>query len=262
METVMTATSQAISPKRAQYAFLLPWYLRDLYKYLLTFAGMTTTYVGFRIYQGAFGVSAGLDSTQPAFATHWMRLLYIEAIFLAIVFPTLWGYLWFTRDRNLDTITPKEEITRYFTLTMWISIYTFAVYWAGSYFAEQDNSWHQVAIRDTPFTANHIIEFYFNFPFYTLMGGSAWLYARTRLPLYAKGISLPLTLAVIGPFMIFVSVGFNEWGHTFWFREEFFAAPIHWGFVTGVWFALGVGGILLQQVIRLIPLLDQIADAP
>jgi methane/ammonia monooxygenase subunit C len=177
------------------------------------------------------------------------------------LFPTLWGYLWFTRDRNLDAITPKEEITRYFTLTMWISIYTFAVYWAGSYFAEQDNSWHQVAIRDTPFTANHIIEFYFNFPFYILMGGSAWLYARTRLPLYAKGISVPLTLAVIGPFMIFVSVGFNEWGHTFWFREEFFAAPIHWGFVTGVWFALGVAGILLQQVVRLIELLDQIEDA-
>lgn len=175
--------------------------------------------------------------------------------------PDAWGYLWFTRDRNLDAITPKEEITRYFTLTMWISIYTFAVYWAGSYFAEQDNSWHQVSIRDTPFTANHIIEFYFNFPFYVLMGGSAWLYARTRLPLYAKGISLPLTLAVVGPFMIFVSVGFNEWGHTFWFREEFFAAPIHWGFVTGVWFALGVGGILLQQVSRLIQLLDQIEDA-
>jgi methane/ammonia monooxygenase subunit C len=31
--------------------------------------------------------------------------------------------------------------------------------------------------------------------------------------------------------MILVSVGFNEWGHTFWFREEFFAAPIHYGFV-------------------------------
>ncbi|MDD1612690.1 MAG: methane monooxygenase/ammonia monooxygenase subunit C, partial [Methylococcaceae bacterium] len=48
---------------------------------------------------------------------------------------------------------------------------------------------------------------------------------------------------------------------TFWFREEFFAAPIHWGFVIGVWFALGVGGILLQGVTRLIALLDQIEDA-
>jgi methane/ammonia monooxygenase subunit C len=167
----MTITSQEVLPVKPAHAnSALPWYLRDLYKYLLTFAGMTFIYVGFRIYQGAFGVSAGLDSTEPAFDTHWMRLLYIEAIFLAIVFPALWGYLWFTRDRNLDAIAPKEEITHYFTMTMWISIYTFAVYWAGSYFAEQDNSWHQVSIRDTPFTANHIIEFYFNFPFYVLLG--------------------------------------------------------------------------------------------
>ncbi len=258
----MSVTSHEIQPASAAHVrFGPPWYLRELYKYLATFAGLTVMYVGFRPYQGAFGVSAGLDSSEPAFATHWMRLLYIELAVLAAVFPALWGYLWLTRDRNMDAMSPKEEITRYFTLTMWISVYTFAVYWAGSYFAEQDNSWHQVSIRDTPFTANHIIEFYFNFPLYVLLGGSAWIYARTRLPLYAKGISVPLTLAVVGPFMILVSVGFNEWGHTFWFREEFFAAPIHWGFVIGVWFALGVGGILLQQVERLVQLLDKIEDA-
>jgi len=259
----MAVTSPDILPiPTGQQKTSLPWYIRDLHKYLATFAGLAVIYVGLRLYQGAYGVLAGLDSTEPAFETHWMRLFHIELGVLALVFPALWGYLWFTRDRNMEAMAPKEEIRRYFTLTMWISIYTFAVYWAGSYFAEQDNSWHQVSIRDTPFTANHIIEFYFNFPLYVLLGGSAWLYARTRLPLYAKGISLPLTLAVIGPFMILVSVGFNEWGHTFWFREEFFAAPIHWGFVIGVWFALGVGGILLQQVIRLVELLDQIEEIP
>ncbi|MCX7108910.1 MAG: methane monooxygenase/ammonia monooxygenase subunit C [Proteobacteria bacterium] len=259
----MAVTTSGHLPAPAEHEqSKLPWYIRDLHKYLLTFAGLTVMYVGLRLYQGAYGVLAGLDSTEPAFQTHWMRLFHIELGILALVFPALWGYLWLTRDQNLEAIAPKEEIRRYFTLTMWISIYTFAVYWAGSYFAEQDNSWHQVSIRDTPFTANHIIEFYFNFPLYVLLGGSAWLYARTRLPLYAKEISLPLTLAVIGPFMILVSVGFNEWGHTFWFREEFFAAPIHWGFVIGVWFALGVGGILLQQVNRMIELLDKIEDVP
>ncbi len=238
----------------------IPWYLKDLPSYLKGFAVLTVIYIGLRLYQGAFAVSTGLDSSDPAFEQHWMHLFYIELVIIAVFATGMWGYLWYSRDRKLDTLEPKEEIRRYFTLTMWISIYTFAVYWAGSYFAEQDNSWHQVAIRDTPFTANHIIEFYFNFPLYVILGGCAWLYARTRLPLYAKGISLPLTLAVVGPFMILVSVGFNEWGHTFWFREEFFAAPIHWGFVIGVWFALGVGGILLQGVTRLIELLDQIED--
>ncbi len=226
----------------AEQAKMPPWYLKDLYRYLSAFGILTAIYMGFRIYQGAYGVSTGLDSTEPAFDVYWMRLFNFNVTFVTLFAGVSWGYLWFSRDKKLDTLKPKEEIRRYFTLTMWISVYTFAVYWAGSYFAEQDNSWHQVAIRDTPFTANHIIEFYFNFPMYIILGGCAWLYARTRLPLYAKGISLPLTLAVVGPFMILVSVGFNEWGHTFWFREEFFAAPIHYGFVIGVWFALGVGG--------------------
>jgi methane/ammonia monooxygenase subunit C len=250
-EQVKVMTSQNKMP---------PWYLKDLYRYLSAFAVLTVIYMGFRIYQGVFAISTGLDSTEPVFEIYWMRLLYVELVIVALVASGFWGYLWFTRDKNLDKLEPKEEIRRYLTLTMWISVYTFAVYWAGSYFAEQDNSWHQVAIRDTPFTANHIIEFYFNFPLYIILGGCAWLYARTRLPLYAKGISLPLTLAVVGPFMILVSVGFNEWGHTFWFREEFFAAPIHWGFVIGVWFALGVGGILLQGVTRLIELLDGLEE--
>lgn len=256
----MATISEDITPSK-ENTTSLPWYLIDLPRYLKGFGLLTVIYIGLRLYQGAFAIAHGLDSTEPAFEQYWMRLFYIELVVIAAVAGGFWGYLWLTRDRNLDQLSPKEEIRRYFTLTMWISIYTFAVYWAGSYFAEQDNSWHQVAIRDTPFTANHIIEFYFNFPLYVILGGCAWLYARTRLPLYAQGISLPLTLAVFGPFMILVSVGFNEWGHTFWFREEFFAAPIHWGFVIGVWFALGVGGILLQGVTRLIELLDQIPDA-
>lgn len=258
----MAITTHEILPVPPAGLPQAPWYLRDVYKYLGGFGLLTAVYMGLRLYQGAYALSTGLDSTLPEYETHWMRLFYLELAVVAAVTGGLWGYLWTTRERNLATLEPREEIRRYFTLTMWISIYTFAVYWAGSYFAEQDNSWHQVVIRDTPFTANHIVEFYFNFPLYIILGGCAWLYARTRLPLYAQGISLPLTLAVFGPFMIFVSVGFNEWGHTFWFREEFFAAPIHWGFVIGVWFALGVGGILLQGVTRLIELLDQIEDAP
>ncbi|TAN50027.1 MAG: methane monooxygenase/ammonia monooxygenase subunit C [Methylococcaceae bacterium] len=239
----------------------LPWYLKDLYKYLGGFAVITVIYVGLRLYQGAYAVATGLDSTLPEYDAYWMRLFYGELITLMSFTAGLWSYLWFTRDRNPAALTPKAELRRHFALTMWISIYTFAVYWAGSYFAEQDNSWHQVVIRDTPFTANHIVVFYFSFPFYIMMGGSAWLYARTRLPTFAQGISLPLTLAVFGPFMILVSVGFNEWGHTFWFREEFFAAPIHWGFVIGGWFALAVGGILLQEVARMTELLDKLEDA-
>jgi methane/ammonia monooxygenase subunit C len=37
----------------------------------------------------------------------------------------LWWYLTSTRDRDLDALTPRNEIQRYFTLLMWIGIYGF-----------------------------------------------------------------------------------------------------------------------------------------
>ncbi|EDZ68295.1 hypothetical protein NOC27_1622, partial [Nitrosococcus oceani AFC27] len=34
--------------------------------------------------------------------------------------------------------------------------------------------------------------------------------------------------------------------HTFWFMEELFVAPLHWGFVFFAWFILAVFGVFLQ----------------
>ena len=51
--------------------------------------------------------------------------------------------------------------------------------------------------------------------------------------------------------MIIPNVGLNEWGHTFWFMEELFVAPLHWGFVFFGWMALGVFGVVLQLLLNL-----------
>lgn len=258
----METTTKKIPDAQSAVLYDAKWYLKYFKKYLATIAAILLMYVSITTYQYTFAESTGLDSTDPLFEEYWMNLFYIEVVFQLILIAGLGYYFWKHRDRNLDQLPPREELRRYLNLTMWISIYTFSVYWAGSYFAEQDNAWHQAAIRDNIFTANHVIEFYLCFPFYTIMGISSWLYARTQLPLNAKNISLPLTLAVAGPFMIFVAVGFNEWGHTFWFREELFGAYMHYAFVIGVWFALAVGGILLQCVMRMSELIVLINKDP
>lgn len=234
------------------------WYLKDIRTYVLGLLAILVMYVGIRLYQGAYSFETGLDSTMPMFKTYWYNMLYVEIALEVALAVGLWWYLTSTRDRDLDALTPKNEIQRHFTLLMWIGIYGFGVYWAGSYFAEQDNAWHQVAIRDTPFTPNHIVVFYLTFPLYAILGMATWLYARTRLPSFAKGISLPLTLAVVGPFMLLPAIGYNEWGHTFWFREELFASPVHYAFVVAVWFAHGLGGTLMQIVMRVSELLKQV----
>jgi len=146
-------------------------------------------------------------------------------------------------------------------LVMFLCVYTWAVYWAGSYFAEQDAAWHQVVTRDTSFTPSHIILFYLTFPLYIILGVGSLIWANTRLPMYRNyGVSLPHVLAIVGPFMILPNVGLNEWGHAFWFMEELFGAPLHWGFVVMGWSALALGGVLMQIVVRVNELLPQIRE--
>ena len=211
-----------------------------------------------RWYQQTYGWWYGLDATAPEFDTYWMTLLYAELTIVPLVGVALAAYLWLTRDRNLAAVKPAEELKRYMTFISLIFVYAWTFYWAGSFFAEQDASWHQVVVRDTSFTPSHIIVFYLSFPLFIIQGVGVLLYAVTRLPLYAKGVSVPLLVAVVGPFMLLPNVGFNEWGHAFWIMEEYFTVPLHYGFVFFGWSILALGGILVQILSRVSVLFTQV----
>ena len=181
------------------------------------------------VFQRVFGYSHGLDSMTPEFENVWMGLWRFNVISNIIFASATLGWIWSTRDRNVANVDPKTELKRYFYWMMWLALYVFGVYWAGSYTLEQDASWHQVIIRDTSFTASHIIAFYFTFPLYITCGVASYLYAMTRLPQFSKAVSFPLVGAIVGPMMILPNVGLNEWGHAFWFVDELFAAPVALG---------------------------------
>ncbi len=214
---------------------------------ILGAAAICLFYVGIRIYEQAFGQLYGLDSFAPEFTTYWMTILYIEEPVELISFLALVGWMWKTRDVDVANVAPREELRRMFCLLSWIFCYGVAIYWGASFFTEQDGTWHMTVIRDTDFTPSHIIEFYMSYPLYIVVGVGGFMYARTRLPTYAcKGWSIAYVLLFVGPFMIFPNVGLNEWGHTFWFMEELFVAPLHWMFVFFGWFSLAVFGVVLQ----------------
>jgi methane/ammonia monooxygenase subunit C len=209
----------------------------------------TVFYLWVRWYEGVYGWSAGLDAFAPEFEKYWMNFLYTEIVLEVTTASLLWGYLWKTRDRNLEALAPREELRRNFTHLIWLVAYAWAIYWGASYFTEQDGTWHQTIVRDTDFTPSHIIEFYLSYPIYIITGFAAMIYAHTRLPYFnyqKKGLSVAYLITVVGPFMILPNVGLNEWGHTFWFMEELFVAPLHYGFVFFGWMALSILGLLLQ----------------
>ena len=225
--------------------------------------GVLAIMMGYRIYQQIYAFSAGLDSTDPRFDTYWMNLLKIELPVFVTCWIALWSWLWITRDKHLDKLKPREELRRYVNTVLFIMVYAFCVYFTGSFFAEMDASWHQTVVRDTSFTPSHIILFYATIPIYILFGVGSFIYATTRLPKFAARISIPFTIAVAGPFLILPNLGYNEWGHAFWMMEEFFSAPLHWGFVVLGWSVLSLGGLFVQIVQHMYELMQRIdAESP
>jgi methane/ammonia monooxygenase subunit C len=242
--SVLKADRAADAPSFSTTSYNARWISPSMIATICAIVGILM--IGARFYQQVYAWSAGLDATSPEFHTYWMNLLFGQFGAEALAASGIWGYLWFSRPKDLDRVETREELRRFGVFIALIFCYVFAVFWAASFFAEEDASWHQTVVRDTSFTPSHIILFYWAFPIYIILGISAYLYARTRLPRFAARHSLPWLIGVAGPFMLLPVVGYNEWAHSFWILEERFSAPVHWWFMIFAWAGLGLGGLLLQ----------------
>ncbi len=204
----------------------------------------------YRWYQHEYSFTVGLDYFEPEFQTYWMSLLYSQLTIIFFAGLAIVGAIWFTRPKELD-ISPREELNRYMmVMTVMAGIGVIAPTGIILYM-EADAAWHQVTIRDTDFTPTHIGLFYFFIPALIVALAAAFVWVHTRLPDFRDRISFPLALMVSGPILIMPNLGFNEWGHTFFYAEELFAAPIHWGFVTLGWALFSFGGFITQVLNRI-----------
>jgi methane/ammonia monooxygenase subunit C len=205
----------------------------------------------YRWYQQSASFTHGMDYFSPDFKTYWMNLLYAQLAIIGAAGVGSIGYLWATRDRHLERLAPMEELRRYVFLLAQLLGTVIIGYIVLSVYAESDATWHQITVRDTDFTPTHIALFYFGVPMTILFSAFHFMYARTRLPEFAARLSVPHALIVAGPILIMPNIGFNEWGHTFFYAEELFAAPIHWGFVVLGWAFFAAGGLLVQIFLRM-----------
>lgn len=208
----------------------------------------------YRWYLVNYSFTVGLDYFEPQFQTYWMSLFYTQlAVIGTVTIAGLIG-LWSTREKNLQDLSAAEELQRYFYVFGMLAVVAGLFVIGLEVFAESDAAWHQVTVRDTDFTPTHIVLFYFIVPAFVGMLLMAALWLHTRLPDFANRVSLPMLLIVMGPMLIMPNLGFNEWGHTFFYAEELFAAPVHWGFVVLGWAFFGITGLLAQCLHRVITL--------
>jgi len=220
--------------------------------------GIVAVYIGVRTYMHTFAFSVGLDYFEPVFKTYWMNMLYAELVVSVATLAGVSVYLWRTRDRSLETLTPEVELSRYFKWLTWLAAYTLVVLILGGVAGESDAAWHQVVIRDTDFTPTHISLFYLLVPMLVVTGVGAFLYATTRLPMHSGKHLITLGIAIGGPILIAPNIGLNEWGHTFFYAEELFGAPVHWGFAGLGLALLALGGVMIHIVKRMMELIDEV----
>lgn len=211
---------------------------------------VSVVFGSYHYYLHNFGFSFGLDYFEPEFQTYWMSLFYIQLPVLIFIGISGSLYLWMTRDKFKE-MTPEEELKVYMRVLAFLLAFGMSFGIVFALCTEADAAWHQVTIRDTDFTPTHILLFYFLVPLMITALVLAFLWLHTRLPDFRNRVSLSLGILVAGVAMIMPNVGFNEWGHTFFYAEELFAAPIHWGFVGLGWAFFAISGLLIQVLDRL-----------
>jgi len=212
-----------------------------------------------RWYQQTYSFQYGLDYFEPEFATYWMSVFYIEVTLIVLfgVIGTVW--VWFTRPKEV-IMSPHKELKMYLGLLAALAGFGILAPIAAQFFVEADAAWHQVAIRDTDFTPTHIVLFYGLIPAGLAGGVIGFLWVHTRMPDFKNRVSFNMALAISGVILVMPNLGFNEWGHTFFYAEELFGAPIHWGFVTLGWAIFAIGGLIIQILNRIVKLTRIVKD--
>jgi methane/ammonia monooxygenase subunit C len=210
----------------------------------------------YRWYMEATAFTVGLDYFEPEFQVYWMSWFYGQLAFFGIVGAIAVPWLWFTRPSREEVMAmpARDELGVYmliFTALGMLSIMVPAIF---GLWVEADAAWHQVTIRDTDFTPTHIQLFYGLLPLFAVAIIIGLLWLHTRVPDYVGRFSIPLLIVATAPVLIMPNLGYNEWGHTFFYAEELFAAPVHWGFVMLGWGLFAIIGFFLESIKRMLVL--------
>ena len=246
-KTLMTRLMYPLDKDGAPTA---PWPLAITGTFIL---GMAL--LAYRIYQETHSFTVGLDYFEPEFQVYWMSLFYVQMTVIPLVGAAIVAWLWVSRDVNVrETCTAEQELSHYMFLFALLSVASLFVVTALTIFTEADAAWHQVTIRDTDFTPTHIALFYGIIPLLAVGMVVAFVWVHTRLPHFSNRVSVPLAIAVSAPLLIMPNLGYNEWGHTFFYAEELFAAPVHYGFVVLGWGLFGIAGFIIQCIQRVVVL--------
>lgn len=226
---------------------------------LLSFSLMIVAAIAlglYRWYMEATSFTLGLDYFEPEFEIYWMTWFYGQIALTGILLVIGLPVVWFTRPSKEEVLSmsPSSELGRYVLIFTVAAVMSFLAICVLGIWVEADAAWHQVTIRDTDFTPTHIQLFYGLIPLGAVGGVLGMVYLHTRMPDYMGRVSIPVMMMGAAPLLIMPNLGYNEWGHTFFYAEELFASSVHYGFVTLGWGLFAITGFLLECFNRILEL--------
>nr|WP_245807917.1 methane monooxygenase/ammonia monooxygenase subunit C [Crenothrix polyspora] len=151
-------------------------------------------------------------------------LLIIELILGVAVSLIFWLWLWKTRDRTMATLSLQQEWRRSWRHLAGLCAYALQIIWTVlfvvNYYGE-DGTWHQIIVEEkTSFSAfMSDISPFFAVMAYLITGVAVFLYAKTRLPYFAKIFNLPYFVTVLGTYLtpFLAQLTPPKWLYIFWF---------------------------------------------
>lgn len=125
----------------------------------------------------------------------------------------LWRRIVRTRDpAHIATADNDKRMPQAFLLTIWLGLDLLMVIAGGGILAHMDAPWLQLSTSSI--SPAHLVTFITVMPAYIVFGVSSWLFARTRLPEFAKGNFDHFVIVTIAPFMFLPALDPQDLTHS------------------------------------------------
>lgn len=147
--------------------------------------------IGLRL-TGWIGAEDAAASRATFDITAYLPVWLVEALFAGLLWRSLWR-------GGVQAVGDRAQVDSAFVLLAWLLLHVLVVLAGGGILAHMDRPWSQLGAEII--SPAHLMTFVAVMPSYIVVGGAAYLCAKTQLPEFAHAHRRLMLIVFVGPFM-------------------------------------------------------------
>ncbi|HIG79182.1 MAG TPA: hypothetical protein EYQ47_04160, partial [Cycloclasticus sp.] len=162
-----------------------------------------------------------------------------------LVLVTVWIVL-ISYKSGERRVEGDDYVVRHLILIMFIIGQVFMGFFAGGFLVHQDASWYQVIHENNEIMPSQAIILLICYPLYLFFGGSAFIYAKTRLPAFLHDKHVAFMVLTFAPlaFLPYYDSSLLDIDKSL---ADFIYMGVYW-LLSMVWVGVGVLFIILRAI--------------